>query len=100
MIFNGNDIKKLIKEKEIIKNYDGNFIGSASCDISMSSTIFKIKKSFNPIDLSNPEVIDNMYEKIEIKDQYIFKSQECIFVALNEKIKMKTNIVAHIRPRT
>ena len=45
MIFNGNDIKKLIEEKEIIKNYDGNFIGSASCDISMSSTIFKIKKS-------------------------------------------------------
>ena len=100
MIFNGNDIKKLIEEKEIIKNYDGNFIGSASCDISMSSTIFKIKKSFNPIDLSNPEVIENMYEKIEIKDQYIFKSQECIFVALNEKIKMPTNIVAHIRPRT
>ena len=100
MIFNGNDIKKLIEEKELIKNCDTNYIGSSSCDISMSSNIYKIKKSFNPIDLSNPEVIDNMYEKIEIKDEYIFKPQENIFVALNEKIKMPNNIVAHVRPRT
>ena len=100
MIFNGNDIKKLIEEKELIKNCDNNYIGSSSCDISMSSNIYKIKKSFNPIDLSNPEVIDNMYEKIEIKDEYIFKPQENIFVALNEKLKMPTNIVAHVRPRT
>lgn len=100
MIFNGNDIKKLIEEKELIKNCDNNFIGSSSCDISMSSNIYKIKKSFNPIDLSNPEVIDNMYEKVEIKDEYLFKPQEIIFVALNEKLKMPTNIVAHVRPRT
>ena len=100
MVFNGNDIKKLIEEENIIKNYDENFIGSSSCDISMSSTLFKIVKTFKPIDLSNPEAIDNMYEKVEIKDEYIFKPQECIFVALNEKIKMPKNIVAHIRPRT
>ena len=100
MVFNGNDIKKLIEEENIIKNYDENFIGSASCDISMSSTIFKIVKTFKPIDLSNPEAIDNMYEKVEIKDEYILKPQEFILVSLNEKIKIPTNIIAHVRPRT
>ena len=100
MIFNGNDIKKLIEEKNIIKNYNGEFIGSASCDISMSSNILKIKKTFRTIDLSESEAIDNMYEQIEIKDAYNFKPNECIFVVLNEKIKIPSNIVAHIRPRT
>ena len=100
MIFNGNDIKKLIEEEEIIENNDNNYINSGSCDISMSSNILKIKKTFKTIDLSNPEEVDNMYEKIEIKDTYSFKPHECIFVVLNEKIKMPKNIVAHIRPRT
>lgn len=100
MIFNGNDIKKLIEEEKIIENYNSEFISSASCDISMSSNILKIKKTFRPIDLSEPEAIDNMYEQIEIKDSYNFKPNECIFVILNEKIKMPPNIVAHIRPRT
>lgn len=100
MVFNGNDIKKLIEEEKIIENYNSEFISSASCDISMSSNILKIKKTFRPIDLSEPEAIDNMYEQIEIKDSYNFKPNECIFVILNERIKMPPNIVAHIRPRT
>jgi len=100
MIFNGNDIKKLIEEKNIITNYNGEFIGSASCDISISSTILKIKKTFKAIELSEPETVANMYDQIEIKDSYNFKPNECIFVVLNEKIKIPKNIVAHIRPRT
>ncbi|MCI8309157.1 MAG: dCTP deaminase [Clostridia bacterium] len=100
MIFNGNDIKKLIKEKNVIENCDMNYISSGSCDISMSSNILKIKKTFKTIDLSEPEKVENMYEKIHIKDSYNFKSNECIFVILNEKIKLPKNIIAHIRPRT
>lgn len=100
MIFNGNDIKKLIEEKNIIENSDINYIGSSSCDISMGSSFLKIKKTFKTIDLSKPEEVENMYEKVEIKDSYNLKPHECIFVVLNEKIKMPRNIVAHIRPRT
>lgn len=100
MIFNGNDIKKLIEEKQIIENGDINYIASGSCDLSMSSNILKIKKTFKTIDLSKPEEVDNMYEKFEIKESYNLKPHECIFVVLNEKIKMPNNIVAHIRPRT
>lgn len=100
MIFNGNDIKKLIEEEKIIENCDEKYIGSSSCDISMSSSILKIKKTFKPIDLSEPEKVESMYEKIEIKDSYNFKPNECIFIILNEKIKIPRNVVAHIRPRT
>ena len=100
MIFNGNDIKKLIDEEKIIDNCDKEYIASGSCDISMSKEIIKIKKTFKPIDLSSPENIENMYEKIEIKESYNFKPNEVIFVKLNEKINLPSNIVAHIRPRT
>lgn len=100
MLLNGNDIKKLIEEEKVLENYDKRFISSASCDISMSSQILKIKKTFKPIDLSEPEKIENMYEKIEIKDNYNFKPNEVIFIILNEKIKIPRNVVAHIRPRT
>lgn len=100
MVFNGNDIKKLIEEENIVQNCNTDYIGSSSCDISISSSILKIKKTFKAIDLSEPEIVENMYEKIEIKDTYYFKPNECIFAILNEKIKLPKNIIAHIRPRT
>lgn len=100
MIFNGNDIKKLIEEKNVIENCNIDYVGSGSCDISMSSKILKIKKTFKTIDLAEPEKVENMYEQIEIKESYNFKPNEVIFVVLNEKIKLPKNMVAHIRPRT
>ena len=100
MIFNGNDIRKLIDEENILENCNKEYISSGSCDISMSSEILKIKKTFKAIDLSEPEKIENMYEKIEIKESYNFKPNEVIFVILNEKVKLTSNMVAHIRPRT
>ena len=100
MILNGNDIKKLIEEKNVIENYNIENIQSASYDISISSQILKIKKSFKVIDLSNSEQVEKMYEKIDISDGYNLKSGECILLILNEKINMPENMVAHIRPRT
>lgn len=100
MIFNGNDIRKLIEEENILENCNKEYIGSGSCDISMSNEILKIKKTFKTIDLSEPEKVENMYEKIEIKESYNFKPNEVIFVILNEKVKLTANMVAHIRPRT
>ncbi len=100
MLLNGNDIKKLIEEEKVIENFNKDYISSGSCDISMSNSILKIKKTFRPIDLSEPEKIENMYEEININKDYNLKPNECIFVILNEKIKLPSNIVAHIRPRT
>ena len=100
MVYNGNDIKKLIEEENILDNCNLEYISSGSCDISMSKNILKIKKTFKPIDLSDPEKVENMYEQVEIKDTYNLKPNEIIFVILNEKIKLTKNMVAHIRPRT
>ena len=88
MIFNGNDIRKLIDEENILENCSKEYISSGSCDISMSNEILKIKKTFKTIDLSEPEKVENMYEKIEIKESYNFKPNEVIFVILNEKVKL------------
>ena len=100
MILNGNDIKKLIEENNVIENYNNENIQSASYDISISSQILKIKKTFKVIDLSNSEQVEKMYEKIDISDGYNLKSGECVLLILNEKINMPENMVAHIRPRT
>lgn len=100
MILNGNDIKKLIEEENLIENYKNLNICSASMDLSISNKILKIKKTFKQIDLSDPSLADNMYEEVDITNSYSLKPKECIFVILNEKINMPKNIIGHIRPRT
>lgn len=100
MILNGNDIKKLIKEKNIVENVSEEYISSGSIDITMSSKILKIKKKTKAIDLTKAESVDEIYEQVEIEDEYNFKPNEVILVALNEKINLPKDIVAHIRPRT
>lgn len=100
MILNGNDIKKLVEEKDLINPFNVDNVNSGSYDISVSSTILKIKKSFKVIDLNNSEQISKMYEEVDIKNGYCLKPNETILCALNEKISLPENIVAHIRPRT
>lgn len=100
MVLNGNDIKKLVEEKKLIEPFSPENISSGSYDISVSSTILKIKKSFKVIDLDNAEQISKMYEEVDIKNGYCLKPNETILCGLNEKISLPENIVAHIRPRT
>lgn len=100
MILNGNDIKKLIEEEDLIENYDTLNIGSSSIDLSISNKILVMKKSFKQIDLSDPDLSDKMYEELDITNSYSLKPKECIFVILNEKINMPKNMIGHIRPRT
>lgn len=100
MIFNGNDIKKLIEETNLIENGNLENISSGSYDISISSEILRIKKTFKTVDLTNAEQLENMYEKVDISNGYNLKAGESILVSLNEKINMPNNMVGHIRPRT
>lgn len=100
MILNGNDIKKLITENNLLENYNELYIGSSSVDLSISNKILKIKKTFKPIDLTDVNVSENMYEEYDISNSYNLKPKECIFVILNEKITIPENMIAHIRPRT
>lgn len=100
MVLNGNDIRKLVEEKNLITPFNDSNVNSGSYDISVSSTILKIKKSFKVIDLSNQEQISKMYEEVDIKNGYILKPGESILCALNETISVPENMVAYIRPRT
>lgn len=100
MILNGNDIKKLVEEKNIISPFNIENVNSGSYDLSISSKILKIKKSFKVIDLSNANQVEKMYEEVDIKNGYTLKPSECIFTILNENINLPDNIVGSIRPRT
>lgn len=100
MILNGNDIKQLVEEKNLINPFIESNVNSGSYDISISSTILKIKKSFKVIDLDNKEQISKMYEEVNIENGYCLKPGETILCALNETISLPENVVAHIRPRT
>ena len=100
MILNGNDLKKLIEEKNLIENFNLNNISSGSYDLTLSSKILKIKKTFKTIDLFDVSDIENMYEEIDISNGYILKHGECIFAVLKEKINLPRELVAHVRPRT
>jgi len=100
MILNGNDIKKLVEEKKLIENFNPSNFSSGSYDLSLSTKILKIKKTFKTVELSDANQIENMYEEIDISNGYTLKHGECIFAALKEKINLPKDLVAHVRPRT
>lgn len=100
MILNGKEIEKLIKEKNIISNYNLENIRSSSYDITISNKALKFKTLDNEISLFDASKIENLYEEINIDNGYILSSQESILLSLKENINLPNNILAHIRPRT
>ena len=66
MVLNGNDIRKLVEEKNLIEPFTDSNVNSGSYDVSISSSILKIKKTFKVIDLDNQEQISKMYEEVDI----------------------------------
>ena len=100
MILNGNTIKKLIKENQLIENADANNVHSSSYDVTVGEYVIKFKKSKKAISLNDKEAIEEMYEKINIKDGYKFKPGECLLVSLEEQFNIPANVSASIRGRT
>lgn len=100
MILNGEKIKKLIEDKNIIENANINSINSCSYDVSISNKILCFKKYKNTISLFDAAKIENLYSQIDISSGYIMEPGESILVSLNEKINMPTDLCGHIRPRT
>lgn len=100
MILNGKEIEKLIKEKNIISNYNLENIRSSSYDITISNKALKFKSLDNEISLFDASKIENLYEEINIDNGYVLSSQKSILLSLKENINLPNNILAHIRPRT
>lgn len=100
MILSGETIKKLTKEQKLIKNAKEENIHSSSYDVTSTNYILKFISSKETISLIDRESIENLYEKVNIKNGYDFKPNECILVPLQEEFNMPNNICAHIRGRT
>ena len=100
MILSGNTIKQLVEKKELIENANLSNIKSSSYDVTNTEYILKFKKQKEAISLLDKDIIDNMYEKINIKDGYIIKPNECILVPLQDSFKIPSNICGYIKGRT
>ncbi len=66
MILNGNDIKKLMKDQNIVEMGQEEHVSSGSLDVSMSSKLLRFAKGKQVVDLRQSEKIDQMYEEVTI----------------------------------
>lgn len=100
MILNGNSIEKAILKKQLIENASLENIHSSSYDLTIGDHILKFKNNNKVVSLSDIYEIDNMYDKVNIKEGYNFKPGECILFPLEELFNIPSNICASIRGRT
>lgn len=100
MVLSGNTIKKFAEEKTLLKDYNAEYIRSASYDLTSSDHILRFKPNPNPISFTDAETLDNMYEKVNIKKGYDLSPNECILIPLEDYFDIPNNICAHIRGRT
>ncbi len=100
MILNGKKIEALTNSNILIKNCNKNNIHSSSYDVTTDEYILKFKETKEFVHLGNAGMIENMYERIDIKNGYKLSPQECILVVLKDEFNMPNNICGSIRGRT
>ena len=102
MILTDKQIRKLSSgNKKMIHPFDEDALQSESYDLSIGNRITVFKKELKCLDLREQDVIDGIYQEIELTQQgYILSPKEYILVSLKEKISIPDHITAHIRPRT
>ncbi len=100
MILNGDTIKQHLKKQTLITNGNPDNVHSSSYDITAENYILKFKIYKEPIAFTDIESIDNMYEKIDIKDFYELKPHETILIPIKEEFNIPNGICGHLRGRT
>lgn len=95
-----SEVYKNEEAKPLIENFIKKNLQSISYDVTMGSTIRKFKNESKTIHLDNKDEVDNLYEVVEIDEEYSLKPGEFVLVRLNEKINMPDDLGGHIRPRT
>ena len=100
MILNDSTIKKLMQNDVLIKEGNYNNVHSSSYDLTVSDYILKFKNESSKISLIDVQKIDNMYEKVDISNNYEFKSGECLLVGLEDEFNMPDDVCGSIRGRT
>ena len=103
MILSDKEIRKYIQitNTPMIDPFSEDHLQAASYDISMSGRISVLKRIGRMIDPADGRDLNEMYENIKIgSDGYMFSPGEYLLAELAEKVKIPSNLVAHIRPRT
>lgn len=103
MILSSNEIRKFITKSDdsMIQPFSEEQLQGASYDVSMSGAIAVLKETGGIIDPNVPVDENAFYEKITIeKEGYLLSPGNFVLVALNEKINLPNNVIAHVRPRT
>ena len=102
MVLSDNDIREYINSgTALITPCDEERLQGASYDLSMSNKIAVFKKQVRTIDLMDQSAIDGTYEEKELTSAgYVLDPGEYILATVVEEVKIPTNMIAHIRPRT
>lgn len=102
MILSDKDIKKAIKEKEIIISpIEKDAIGSASVDLCLDGELLFYSKEDKAIDVRNPDTYSNL-KKITFKDDEKIVLFPGMFVlgVTKESVELPANIAARIDGRS
>lgn len=94
------NFKKYNLNNPLISDFNEKNLQSSSYDISITNKINIYKKNIKSVNLLEQNLIDSIYEEIDISEGYKMTPGEYILVTLKETINLPTNICAHIRPRT
>lgn len=101
MVLTDREIRRLAQEQQLIEPFDEDKLQSESYDISIGEQITIFRKEIRCLDISEQEVIDNIYEIVKLTTEgYVISPKEYILVSLCENICLPSNVTAHIRPKT
>lgn len=100
MALSDNEIRKLVKDKKLIKPFDETRLQSASYDVVTGNIIRVFQRLNNPISLRNPVNLDSETLEVDISNGYHIKPAEYILVKTGEYFTMPDDLAARIRPRT
>lgn len=100
MILNGNYLKEMMISNNLVENANLDNIHSSSYDVTSEDYILRFKKNKKVISFMDVTDIVNMYEQIDIKDGYEFKSGDTIIVPIQDQFNMPNGVCAHLRGRT
>ncbi len=100
MVLNGNYLKELMNNNKLIENANLDNIHSSSYDVTSEDYILKFKKNKKTISFIDVDDIQNMYERIDIKEGYEFSPGETIIIPIKDQFNIPNDVCAHLRGRT
>lgn len=100
MLLSDRDILKCVTDHGLIENFSISNLQAASYDVSITGTIQRFARGYRRISLADPNSQAGMFEAVDIIDGYALSPGEMVIVTLRERLKMPSDLAAHIRPRT